>query len=144
MPASSPAPLASAAEAFAAIALAAVACDGELAQLELRSLRQQLEFRQPYCTWKEAEMVRLLDQLLALLRSDGVQGLIDQAAPLLEPEQRQTAFAVATNLTLADHVESSEEQHFLRELAAVLQISADRTEQILAVISLLNRDSLAS
>ena len=44
-------------EAFAAVALAAVACDGELASLEARSLRQQLEFRHPYRDWSDAAMV---------------------------------------------------------------------------------------
>ena len=42
-----------AAEAFAAVALAAVACDGELAAVEARSLRQQLEFRVPFRTYSE-------------------------------------------------------------------------------------------
>ena len=56
------------AEAFAAIALAAVACDGELASLEARSLRQQLEFREPYCQLSDLAMGELLDRLLQLLR----------------------------------------------------------------------------
>ena len=56
--------LTNAAEAFAAIALAAVACDGELAALEARGLRQQLEYRQPYCTYSDLAMADLLDRLL--------------------------------------------------------------------------------
>ena len=35
-------------EAFAALALAAVACDGVFGRDEARALRQQLEFRYPY------------------------------------------------------------------------------------------------
>ena len=48
MAVTAPSTIADAAEAFAAIALAAVACDGELASSEARSLRQHLEFRHPY------------------------------------------------------------------------------------------------
>ena len=133
-----------AAEAFAAVALAAVACDGELAAVEARCLRQQLEFRQPFCSMDDTAMAALLDQLLAILRQAGWQALVAQAAPHLNAAQAETAFAVAAELTLADHVESNSEQSFLEQLRAALQLTPQRTDTILDVVSLLNRDSLAS
>ena len=135
--------LASAAEAFAAIALAAVACDGELAALEARGLRQQLEYRQPYCTFSDTAMAELLDRLLLILRQQGCEALVRQSAPLLEPAQRETALAVAADLTRADHIETSDEHRFLLELAHHLEITPERSDQILEVIALLNCDSLA-
>ena len=135
--------LSSRAEAFAAIALAAVACDGELAALEARGLRQQLEYRQPYCNLSDTAMAELLDRLLLILREQGCEGLVRQAAPLLEPHQRETALAVAADLTRADHIETRAEHRFLLELAEQLQITPARTAQILEVIALLNCDSLA-
>jgi len=139
----SPAPIASAAEAFAAIALAAVACDGELAALEARALRQQLEYRQPYCRFSDLEMGELFDRLLQILRQQGCDALVRQAAPLLVQHQRETALALAADLTRADHVETSDEQRFLISLAEQLEIGAERCAQILEVIALLNSDSLA-
>ena len=133
-----------AAEAFAAVALAAVACDGELAAVEARCLRQQLEFRQPFCAMDDAAMATLLDRLLAILREAGWQALVQQAAPQLNAAQAETAFAVAAGLTLADHVESNSEHSFLEQLSAALQLTPQRTDTILEVVSLLNRDSLAS
>ena len=135
--------LSSPAEAFAALALAAVACDGELAALEARGLRQQLEYRQPYCTLSDTAMAELLDRLLLILRQEGCEALVRQAAPLLEPHQRESALAVAADLTRADHVETSDEHRFLLELAEQLQIAPERSAQILEVIALLNSDSLA-
>ena len=44
------------AEAFAAIALAAVACDGSLGRDEAHALRAQLEYRTLYSSSSEAEM----------------------------------------------------------------------------------------
>lgn len=140
----SPAPIASAAEAFAAIALAAVACDGELAALEARGLRQQLEYRHPYRDYSDAAMAALLDRLLQILRQQGCAALVAQSVPHLRQEQRETALAVAADLTLADHVASSAEVQFLQDLAAQLQIEPERRERILEVIHLLNRDSLSS
>lgn len=137
-------PLADAAEAFAAIALAAVACDGELASLEARELRQQLEYRRPYRDAGSEAMIALLDRLLRLLREHGWEELASQAAPLLTDDQRETALALAAQLTQADHVESSVEQGFLDTLAQQLAITTERAATIRDVIRVLNRDSLAS
>ena len=136
-------PLADAAEAFAAIAVAAVACDGELASLEARELRQQLEYRRPYRDAGPEAMIALLDRLLHLLRKQGWRELVAQAAPLLSGEQRETALALACQLTQADHVELSVEQGFLDGLGQQLAIAAERASQIREVIAVLNRDSLA-
>jgi len=135
--------LSSAADAFAAIALAAVACDGELAPSEARALRQQLEFRQPFCAYGDGEMVALLDRLLLILREQGCEALVAQAVPLLQGEQRQTALAVAVSLTQADHVQTMDEARFLQGLGQQLAIAPERVAVILDVIALLNRDSLA-
>ena len=75
------------AESFAAIALAAVACDGTLGREEAHALRQQLEHRSLYRSRSEAEMGELFDRLLRLLREDGVEGLISSALPNLNPIQ---------------------------------------------------------
>jgi len=136
-------PISTAAEAFAAIALAAVACDGELASLEARSLRQQLEFREPYCQLSDQAMGELLDRLLQLLREQGWEALVSQAAPLLTPEAAETALAVAAALTQADHVESKAEQTFLVTLSQALAVESERARVIVDVVAILNRDSLA-
>ena len=60
------------AEAFAAVALAAVACDGSLGRDEAHALRRQLENRSLYVSCSEAEMGELFDRLLTLLRERGV------------------------------------------------------------------------
>lgn len=139
-----PSPIASPAEAFAAVALAAMACDGDLSVLEARSLRQQLEFRYPYRQLGENGMAQLLDKLLQLLREQGWEALVQHAAPQLQPEQAETALAVAASLTQADHVEAWAEVTFLQTLSAALAVEPERARMILDVVSILNRDSLAS
>lgn len=131
------------ADAFAAIALAAVVCDGQLDPLEARSLRQQLEYRHPFCQFSDAAMAELLDRLLAMLRSEGCEALVAQAVPLLLPEQRETMLAVAAMLTQADHVETGAERQFLISLGEQLGIAPERRAVISEVIGLLNSDSLA-
>ncbi len=139
-----PSAIATAHEAFAAVALAAVACDGELAAVEARSLRQQLEYRQPFCALGDQAMGALLDNLLQLLRLQGWEALVAQAAPHLSTTQAETVLAVAAALTQADHVESSAEVTFLQILSGALAVAPERARMILEVVAILNRDSLAS
>ena len=138
-----PSPITTAAQAFAAVALAAVACDGQLATVEARSLRQQLEYRQPFCELGDHAMGALLDNLLQLLRLHGWEALVSQAAPLLNRQQAETALAVAAALTQADHVESSVEVTFLHTLSDALALEPERARVIVEVVAILNRDSLA-
>ncbi len=132
------------AEAFAAIALAAVACDGGLDHEEARNLRGQLEGRHPFSGRSEESMGRLFDGLLDQLRSDGWRSLIGKAIPALSPRQQETALAMAAQLVHCDRVVADEEGELLREMASLMGLQAGRAEQILDVIAVLNRDSLAS
>ena len=74
-------------EAFAAIALAAVACDGRLDRDEAHAL-QLGESRSIYSGLSEVEMGDLFDTLLTLLRSSGVNGLISEAIPVCRQDNR--------------------------------------------------------
>ena len=136
--------LTSAADAFAAIALAAIAADGELSAVEARALRQQLEFRQPFRRFSDQQMGELLDRVLAQLRGSSCEALVKQATPLLSVEQRETALAVAAHLIHADHIETQSELSFLAQLQEAFCLDASRSASILEVISLLHRDSLTS
>lgn len=136
--------LTSAADAFAAIALAAIAADGELSAVEARALRQQLEFRQPFRRFSDQQMGELLDRVLAQLRGSSCEALVQQATPLLSVDQRETALAVAAHLIHADHIETQSELSFLAQLQESFGLDANRSASILEVISLLHRDSLAS
>lgn len=136
--------LTSAADAFAAIALAAIAADGELSAVEARALRQQLEFRQPFRRFSDQQMGELLDRVLAQLRGSSCEALLKQATPLLSVEQRETALAVAAHLIHADHIETQSELSFLAQLQEAFGLDPSRSASILEVISLLHRDSLAS
>jgi tellurite resistance protein len=131
-------------EAFAAIALVAVACDGRLDHEEARSLRQQLEGRTPFRDRSEQEMALLFDSLLGLLRSEGWQTLLERAVPSLLPHQQETALAMAAHLVHSDRVIDPMERRLLELMAELVELPAERSERILEVISLLHRDSLAA
>jgi len=131
------------AEAFAAVALVAVACDGVLDRKEARALRGQLEPRTPFRDQSESAMGDLFDGLLQTLRTQGADPLLAEALTQLTPEQQETALAMAAQLIHADRVVEPEEQALLERMALQLNVPAERSRQILEVIAVLNRDSLA-
>jgi hypothetical protein len=130
-------------EAFAAICLAAVGCDGQLGREEAQALRTQLEFRSPFRDLGEQAMGDLFDGLLEILRTDGWSALVMGAIPALQPHQRETALALAAQLVRADRIVQPEETAFLQALARQLTLPEGRADQILEVIAVLHRDALA-
>ena len=131
-------------EAFAAIALAAVACDGKLGRDEAHALRCQLEYRSLYKDCTDAAMGELFDQLLLLLRDQGVQGLIDSALPQLNARQQQSALAVAAHLVHADRRITPEETDFLNQLSRQMSLPENEARMVIEAIEALNRDMLDS
>ncbi|MFM7394276.1 MAG: tellurite resistance TerB family protein [Cyanobium sp.] len=131
-------------EAFAAIALVAVACDGTLDRQEAHALRGQLEGRYPYRQSSEEEMGTLFDGLLQRLRVDGWEQLLAEALSALSAPQQETALAMAAQLVHSDRVVEPEERKLLAVMADQLLVGTDRAQQILEVIAILHRDSLAA
>ena len=129
-------------DAFAAVALAAVACDGTLGRQESHALRCHLEYRSLYRSSSEADMGELFDRLLRLLRESGVEGLIEQAIRELSTAQVETALAVAAHLVHADRVGTPEEASFLEQLAGQCPLPDGQALTIVRAIEALNRDSL--
>jgi hypothetical protein len=131
-------------EAFAAIGLAAVACDGVLDGDEATMLRQLLEVRSPYRNLGDAVMVPLFDGLLARLQDAGWEDLIAEAAPLLTTAQQETAFAMAALLVHTNRSFKPVEQQMVARLAKLIAVPPERCNQILDVMEVLHRDSLGA
>lgn len=131
------------AEAFAAIALAAVGCDGQLGREEAQILRSQLEFRTPFRQQSEQAMGDLFDGLLTLLRRDGWAALVEAAVPVLNASERETALALAAHLVRADRQVQPVEEQFLQELSVAVALPDGRAQEILEVLEVLHRDALA-
>jgi hypothetical protein len=130
-------------EAFAAVALVAVGCDGSLDREEAMALRVQLEGRTPFRHRSEQAMGDLFDGLLTRLRTHGWQELLAEAIPALSPQQQETALAMAAHLVHCDRVVQPVEAELLGSMAAQLSLPPERSATILDVIALLHRDSLA-
>lgn len=130
------------ANAFAAIALAAVSWDGVLTMAGSRALRHSLDYRKPYQQYGQEKMVALMDALLAELRRVGPQHLMVEAAEQLTPRQRATAYAVAAEIMRSDGPLQPDERNILTNLATTLELSEADTTPVLAAMDLLHADVL--
>lgn len=82
---------------------------------------------------------RMFDKLLSILKRQGASALIQSAQASLPFELRETAFAIATDLVLADGVVTKEEQDFLNELYQVLEVPNASAMKIVEVMMIKNR-----
>lgn len=129
--------------AFAAIALAAVSWDGMLSMAGSRALRHALDYRHPYCDYGDAGMVKMMDHLLRQMRNKGAQHLMVEAAEVLNPRQRSTAYAVAAEIMRSDGPLQADEHNILSNLASTLALPATETQRVLEVMDVLHADVIS-
>ncbi len=127
------------AEAFAAITLAATASDGYLSEEEARAISSTLSRMRLFRSYSHDVMMRMFEKLLGILKSEGIDFLFNAAKDSLPHDLREAAFAVATDLVLADGVVFQEERDFLNDLYQALGISSDIATQIVQVMLIKNR-----
>lgn len=127
------------AEAFAAVALVAIAADGYLSDQEGNDMTMLLSRMQLFRNYSNDVMHRMFDKLLAMLKQHGPGELINLAKNDLPQDLRETAFAIATDLVLSDGTVTSQEQAFLDDLYRILDIPGDTALQIVQVMTIKNR-----
>ncbi len=127
------------AEAFAAIALIAVAADGYINDSESQVLSMTLSRMQLFRSYPNDVMKKMLDRLLMLLQRQGVQVLFNAALATLPDELKETVFAVTTDIALADGEISKEEEQLLNDLYSALGLSEETALNIIDVMLIKNK-----
>jgi hypothetical protein len=127
------------AEAFAAVTLSAIAVNGYLADEEIDELVTALMRMQLFKSYSGEVMRRMLHKLFGILRREGRATLFHSAKSSLPHELQEPAFAVATDLILADGVATEQGRAFLNQLHGALGISAETAMKIEEVMMIKNR-----
>ena len=125
-------------EAFAVIALIALAPDGNLSQKQASDIYRALSSLKVLNRHSKDEMQSMLDELSGMIRHEGVNSLFDAAKDSMQEDLRETAFAIATDLVLADGI-LTEEQDFLTELYQALRIRSEIGQKIIEVMIIKNQ-----
>ncbi|MDZ8031326.1 MAG: tellurite resistance TerB family protein [Nostoc sp. DedQUE08] len=127
------------AEAFAVIILTATASDGYLSVEQTNSIISVLSRMKLFKSYPNEMMNRLFDKILGILQGDDFNALFNAAKDSLSQELREAAFAVATDLVLAEGIIPEEEKNFLIDLYQALGVSSEIAIQIVQVILIKNR-----
>jgi uncharacterized tellurite resistance protein B-like protein len=127
------------AEAFAAIALIAVAADGYADDAEEKALMTALSRMQLFRSYPADVVEKMIDRLLSILQRKGADTLLGAAISALPHELQETVFAVTADIVLADGEVTEEEEEFLNQLYRALEIPEETALKIIEVMLIKNR-----
>ncbi|MEH2178792.1 tellurite resistance TerB family protein [Nostoc sp.] len=127
------------AEAFAVIILTATASDGYLSVEQANSIISVLSRMKLFKSYPNEMMNRLFDKILGILQGDDFNALFNAAKDSLSQDLREAAFAVATDLVLAEGIIPEEEKNFLNDLYQALGVSREIAIGIVEVVLIKNR-----
>ncbi len=127
------------AEAFAAIALIAVASDGYLADTEAQAVSVALSRMNIFNSYPGDVMKKMIDRLWGIMERQGIDALFNAAVVALPHDLQETAFAIATDIILADGEVTEEEENILNKLYPALEISEEIAVKIIDVMLIKNR-----
>jgi len=126
-------------EAFAGILLGASACDGHIADEEVKGLFTITERMRMFENVSPNKWNAMMDVLHRYLKKEGPLKLVDRCAEALPEGLRQTAFANACDIVLADGTVEDEEKEFLDHLQKTLELDGDTALNIVEVMIIKNK-----
>lgn len=124
-------------EAFVAVLLAAVTCDGDLAAIEHEELLALAHRSRALMSLTTRQLSELNVKVIGRLRDE--EEALAQACAAIPEEMRLSLFAHALDLVLADGDLNQDEADFLNALILNLNLDRDGVERVADVITLKNR-----
>ncbi|MBN9520721.1 tellurite resistance TerB family protein [bacterium] len=126
-------------EAFAGILLAASAVDGHIASEEISTLINTISRMKLYSNFNDDKYGRMFDRLMKMLKKHGAIELTERCAPEVPDDLRETVFANACDIVLADGVVEDEERELIEKLQNELEIPGDEAMDIVRIMVIKNR-----
>lgn len=126
-------------EGMAGIALAAIAADGMITEEEAAGLGTTLARMKLYNGMSNRDINKIFEKLIKVARSEGVDKLLELSSNAVRADLKQTAFAVAADLLMADGHVAPEEKKFLEKIQKSLGVNDDLALKIVEVVAIKNR-----
>ena len=117
------------------IVISAVAADGEVDAEEVARMRTMCARSPIFCDNSEQQDDRLIDFALGAMRQLGGDAVARAAAVLTQP-LRETAFAFAVEVVLADGTVGAQEEAFIDRLTNLLEIDDGLARAVIAVTAI--------
>jgi hypothetical protein len=126
-------------EAMASLLVAAIAVDGLVSAEEAARIGGILATSRILRQGGNGSTQALANRAVALLTEYGLPAILTGCAKVIPLDLRPTAFALATDLALADGRIGDREKAFIDELQVVLRIDDDTAARIIEVMMIKNR-----
>lgn len=125
--------------AIMTIVIGAIMADGEAEDEEMSRMRMMCSLSPIFARNSVAQDNAVIDFVLRALRQLDWDDLIPRAAAALSPELRETAFAFACDMLMADGVVGRAEESYLEDLARRLSIQDSTANAVVEVTVIRNR-----
>lgn len=126
-------------EAFAGILFGACLCDGDVADVEIQGLIPCLSRMELYDGYDGMKCDSTINSARTAMLDIGFDVYVGQCVTALPEELRETVYANACNIVLADGVYAESERQFIESLRVDMEIDSTTAEQIMEIIKIKNR-----
>jgi len=130
-------------EAFIAIMFSAIKADDRVTREEMQTLGYILSRFKGLGSLTPPQFNNLMDRFMKIVDREGVGTLVTAAKATLAEGLRETAFANAVELVLADGIVDPKEKEFLEKLQEAVGVSNETAEKIIQVMIIKNRGTTA-
>ena len=121
-------------EGYAGVLLCATACDGHIADEEAQSLFLILSQKKLYQRLSEQQFSSMFDRLMGHLKKGGPEKLLEKCYGVVPPELRESVFANAVDIIMANGSVDTDEKEFMEELKKKLELDDQRARTIVKVM----------
>ncbi|MCU0517442.1 MAG: tellurite resistance TerB family protein [Oscillatoria sp. Prado101] len=125
--------------AFSSVIVFAMNADEEISEEEALEAFITLNGMNLFQDYSDDDMAVIFQDVSELLEEQSPEELWNSVTEVLSPEMRETAFAVATDIILADGVLTPAEKDYLSEIAKNLEIPKQIAQTIIDVMVIKNR-----
>ena len=126
-------------ESFGAIAVAAVASDGDISPEEVQRIAIDLMTLKAFRKADLRDLAGILDKVAGLVKKRGAGPVLQAAKNGLGPDELAAAFFVAVDLVLADGTVEETEKKFLEELQRTIGMDEATATKIAEVVLIKNK-----
>ena len=109
-------------ESFAGLILAAAACDGDLADEEVRTADSIIENTRTWGKLTSADTEAIAEPVVKSIQENGLEATVENCVANLPTDLRNPTFAVCVDIVCADGVIEAEEAAFIDKLQQQLQV----------------------
>jgi len=121
-------------EAFVALAIVAVAVDGEHAEAEEIAVTQAILGAELFATYPADKLIAMINDSFSRIHDQGIETIFQGALQHLPKDLHSEALTAIAKIVMADGKVSSEEKTLLNNLSEGFKIPQEQIDQVLQSI----------